>query len=54
LKCVALLHDSAPPHTAAHIAETRLKLKFCVLAHPPYRPNLTPCAATCLIHSKRQ
>ncbi|PNF18404.1 hypothetical protein B7P43_G11015 [Cryptotermes secundus] len=41
-KCVMLLHDNARPHTAAHIAETLRKLKFDVMAHPPYSPDLAP------------
>ncbi|PNF15535.1 hypothetical protein B7P43_G16529, partial [Cryptotermes secundus] len=41
-KGVVLLHDSARPHTAAHTAETLRKLKFDVMAHPPYSPDLTP------------
>ena len=34
-----LLHDNARPHTAAHTAETLRKLKFEVMAHPPYSPD---------------
>jgi hypothetical protein len=33
-----LLHDNARPHTA----ETLRKLKFDVMAHPPYSPELVP------------
>ena len=33
-----LLHDNARPHTA----ETLRKLKFKVMAHPPYSPDLSP------------
>ena len=40
LKSVVLLHDNARPHTAAHTAETLRKLKFKVMAHPPYSPDL--------------
>ena len=39
-KGVVLLHDNARPHTAAHTAETLQKLKFEVMAHPPYSPDL--------------
>ena len=42
LKGVVLLHDNARPHTAAHTAETLQKLKFEVMAHPPYNPDLSP------------
>ena len=35
-----LLHDNARPHTAAHTAETLWKVKFEVMAHPPYSPDL--------------
>ncbi|PNF23181.1 hypothetical protein B7P43_G02737 [Cryptotermes secundus] len=41
-KGVVLLHDNARPHTAAHTAETLQKLKFDVMAHPPYSPDLAP------------
>lgn len=39
---VVLLHDNARPHTAALTVETLQKLKFEVLAHPPYSPDLAP------------
>ncbi|PNF25925.1 hypothetical protein B7P43_G10027 [Cryptotermes secundus] len=35
---VLLLHDNARPHTA----ETLRKLKFDVMAHPPYSPDFAP------------
>ena len=41
-KSVVLLHDNARPHIAAHTAETLRKLKFKVMAHPPYSPDLAP------------
>jgi histone-lysine N-methyltransferase SETMAR len=41
-KGVALLHDSACPHTAAHTVETLRHLIFEVLEHPPYSPDLAP------------
>ena len=41
-KSVVLLHDNARPHSAAHSAETQRKLKFEVMAHPPYSPDLGP------------
>jgi transposase len=37
-----LLHDNARPHTATHTSETLRKLKFDVMAHPPYSPDLAP------------
>jgi len=36
------LHDNARPHTADYTVETLHKLKFEVLARPPYRPDLAP------------
>ena len=39
-KGVVLLHDNTRPHTAAHIAETLRNLKFQVMTHPPYSPDL--------------
>jgi histone-lysine N-methyltransferase SETMAR len=41
-KGVALLHDSARPHTAAHTVETLRHLNMDVLEHPPYSPYLAP------------
>ena len=41
-KGVVLLHDNARPHTAAHTAKTLRKLKFKVMARPPYSPDLAP------------
>jgi hypothetical protein len=37
-----LLHDNARPHTAAHTMDTLRALKFEVLKHPPYSPDLVP------------
>ena len=37
-----LLHDNAHPHTVAHTDEMLQKLKFEVVAHPPYSPDLAP------------
>ena len=42
MKGIVLLHDNTCPYTAAHTVETLQKLKFEVLAHPPYSPNLAP------------
>ena len=41
-KGVVLLHDNSRSHTAAHTANTLRKLKFEVMAHPPYSPDLAP------------
>jgi histone-lysine N-methyltransferase SETMAR len=41
-KGVALLHDNAHPHTAAHTVETLCHLNFEVLEHPRYSPDLAP------------
>jgi hypothetical protein len=37
-----VLYDNTRPCTAARTAETVVKLKFDVMAHPPYSPDLTP------------
>jgi histone-lysine N-methyltransferase SETMAR len=42
VKGTVLLHDNARLHTAAHTVETLQKLKFEVLAHPLYSPDLAP------------
>jgi hypothetical protein len=36
-----LLHDNARPHTARATIDT-LEMKFEVLSHPPYSPDLAP------------
>jgi hypothetical protein len=41
-KRVLLLHDNAGFHTAAHTVDTLHALKFEVLKHPPYNPDLAP------------
>ena len=41
-KDIVLLHDNVRPHTAVHTVETLRKLKFEVMAHPPYSPDLAP------------
>jgi len=41
-KRVLLLHDNAHPHTAAHTVDTLHALKYEVLKHPPYSPDLVP------------
>jgi transposase len=37
-----LLHDNARPHTAHATIEALETLKFEVLSHPPYSPDLAP------------
>ena len=41
-KRVALLQDNARPHTAKTTMETLWKLKWNLLTHPPYSPDLAP------------
>jgi len=41
-KRVLLIHDNARPHEAAHTVDTLRALKFEVLKHPPYSPDLAP------------
>jgi histone-lysine N-methyltransferase SETMAR len=41
-KGVVILHDNARPHTSAHTVDTLQKLRFEVLKHPPYSPDLAP------------
>ena len=41
-KRVLLLHDNARPLTAVHTVDTLRSLKFEVLKHPPYSPDLAP------------
>jgi len=45
-KGIVLLHDNALQHTTAHTVETLQKLKFELLAHPPYSPDLDPSDST--------
>jgi transposase len=37
-----LLHDNARPHTARATNDALETLKFEVLSHPPYSPDLAP------------
>jgi len=41
-KSVLLLHDNARQHTAAHTVDALRALKFDVLKHSPYIPDLAP------------
>jgi len=41
-KRILLLHDNTRPHTAAHTVDTLRDLKFEVLKHTPYSPDLAP------------
>jgi histone-lysine N-methyltransferase SETMAR len=41
-KRALLLHDNARHHTAAHTVDRLRALKFEVLKHPPYSPELAP------------
>ena len=41
-KNVVLLYYNIRPHTAAYTAEMLRKLKFKVMAHLPYSPDLSP------------
>jgi histone-lysine N-methyltransferase SETMAR len=42
VKPVILHHDNARPHTAHQTMEAIKKLKFDLLPHPPYSPDLAP------------
>jgi len=39
---VSFLQDNVRPHVAAHTMDTIHKLKWKVLSHPPYSPDLAP------------
>jgi len=41
-KEILLLHDNARPHTTAHTLETLKQLKWEVMEHPAYSPDLAP------------
>jgi len=38
-----LLHDNAPVHRAIAVQEFLARKQVCVLNHPPYSPDLSPC-----------
>jgi len=48
-----LLHDYARPHTAHTTIEALEMLKFEVLSHPPYSPDLAPSDFHFFPHLKR-
>ena len=39
----SLLHDNAPSHTSLIVRQFLARNQVCVLNHPPYSPDLTPC-----------
>jgi len=38
-----LLHDNAPVHRTVAVQEFLARKQVCVLHHPPYSPDLSPC-----------
>jgi len=48
-----LLHDNARPHTARTTIDAPETLKFGVLSHPPYSPDLAPSDFHFFPHLKR-
>ena len=38
-----LLHDNALVHQAVAVQEFSARKQVCMLHHPPYSPDLTPC-----------
>ena len=38
-----LLHDNATVHSAVALQEFLARKQVCVLHHPPYSPDLSPC-----------
>ena len=50
---ILLLHDNARPHTARATIDALETLKFEVLSHPPYSPDLAPSHFYFFPHLKR-
>jgi transposase len=48
-----LLHDNARPHSARATLDALEMLKFEVLSHPPYSPDLAPTDFHFFPHRKR-
>lgn len=42
-KQLFLLHDNAPPHKTKKVNEFLMQKQICVIGHPPYSPDLSPC-----------
>ena len=40
---VIILHDNSTPHKAICVRDLLRRLRWEVLEHPPYSPNLSPC-----------
>jgi hypothetical protein len=41
-KCVTMTHDNAHPYSAANSVASLRQLKFEVMSHTPYCPDLAP------------
>jgi transposase len=50
---ILLLHDNARPHTVRSMIDALEMLKFEVLSHPPYNPDLAPSNFHFFPHLKR-
>ena len=50
---ILMLHDNARPHTAPATIDALVTLKFEVLTHPPYSPDLAPSDFHIFPHLKR-
>jgi histone-lysine N-methyltransferase SETMAR len=46
---VILHHDNAPVHTSHLVSSTIHDLKYELLRHPPYSPNLAPAIIFCFL-----
>ncbi|PSN31597.1 hypothetical protein C0J52_28319, partial [Blattella germanica] len=49
-----ILHDNAGPHTADVVTRCLQRWGWEVLPHPPYSPNLSPCAMILYLKSRSQ
>ena len=50
---ILLLHDNAPPHSAAQTQDLITSFRWEQMEHPPYSPDLAPSDFNFFLHLKK-